>query len=676
MAKSAGSKYYLFSLFGWLSSTPDNLTREERENGFRASGKSLQDKSAGVKSRYYEETTPNQNTVEHFSELEEMAESDIINPIVELYAEECTQPDVASKKTVWFECVDGGVEEDLNQMLERVGVENLIYSVAYSVCATGNAYWRVLRSRENGVEKVVSVPTPSIERIYDETTRRLLGFDWAGNTPYGDQEIVIGSKSIFAPWEFIHFRRLKDTTTEYGVSLLSSVWPLYKKIRLAVDHMVQYRMQMMPTRHAMMIDVDEQGLLESAETVNMMKMLMRNSVLMDARNGYMDSRYHPPGMDSILYFPKRKDDTTSIETLQGTTEVPDVYDLDLLYKKLFAAARVPKAYVGFEENTGIAQASLVSQDIRFARMIRVLRKPLIEGLMKLGQLHLALKGINPESYKLEVHMSRISALEEELNAATLERQADMANTLVNLCQTLEIPNREIIDLVFREYLHVPRHFVDLAKLAAAVEQAVGASTGEGAGAVGGMGGGFSGGLGVGGMGDENADFTADTGGNDLAGLEDELGLGGEDPTKNIPQERGKPPWKGVPLVEADKRKLREAIYRIKSGRKILSESKVGDKEKLTEVTRSVRHVRNVARQISDIQRSGKSSLVEVYAKVNPFISESLPNFSNLTEEKAKIIKIAEASEARIVSAPSFQRAPQEVHEAVRIAKNIRRKARA
>lgn len=674
--KSAGSQLTLWRLFGWMRSSPINLTKQEREKSFGNLGELLSKRAA--RSYYHEQITPQTDIIGHMVEMQEMARSDIINPLLDLYAEECTQPDVNTEKIVWYECSDGGVEEELNNMLERIRVDDQIYSIAFNVAATGNDYRRILRSEENGIEQMVGVDVGDMERLYDETTRKLIGFRWRDQEPTEENGLRLGESTasmIFAPWEFVHFRRLVHSDTEYGVSILDSVWSLYRKIKMAMDQMVQYRLHMMPTRHAIMIDTGDQTILESAETVNILRNLVRNAVLIDPAEGVLESRFNPPGLDSMLYFPKRTDENTEITTLPGDKDVPDVYDLDLLFKQLFASSRIPKAYMGFEENTGIAQASLVSQDIRFARMVRVLRKPLIQGFHRLAELQLAFKGLDPSNYKIEVHMSKISSIEEEMNATMLEKQAAFASTLTGICQTLEIPNREIIDLVFREYLHVPRRFVDLAKLAAAVEQAIGGSGEEEE-----MAGGapFGGGLGGGDFGDLGGDL----GGGELDSLGDELGVEGGGGDEEISLESNIRRRKPVPLTEGTARRMANVLKTISSKRRSLTEGRLTEEQKkaveVRENALDVRlwEMRQAVKSISDMTLQGRTSLVEPFtATVGRVNTESaLPVKETLAETKQGLVELGKAA----IKKPSIfeeQKTKGETHPAVKARQNMRESAR-
>lgn len=489
----AGKFANLWKLFGYFDAAPVNLTPKERTS--MGLGPSLLDSM----SWYQGQTSPSGDHSAHLDELQEMTKFEFIQPIVELYAEEATQPDTSKGKTVWYECNDSEIEKDLNKMLDRINNEDLVYPIAFDLAGFGNHIRRVLRNEEDGITQLVPCELKEIERIWEPTTRRLVGFNWKDNPPAPSEAVTVGNQPLFAPWEFVHFRRLgRSTKTEYGEALIEHLFPLYRKIKLAVDQMLIFRLNSMPNRFAVMIDVGTQSVSEAMETVNMFKNHFRSSLSIDGKS--FEARHNPMALDSMMFFPKPKDSNTEVTTLQGTADVPDVPDLKLLFNMLFGAARVPKAYLGFEEDAGgLAKASLVTQDMRFARLTRVLRRPVVVGYHRLAQLQIAFRGKDPKNYQVKVHMSKICALEEEVKATMMEKQANMAQTIIGICQMLTIPNKDIVELVFREILHLPNNFINVAKLAMSVQQAVGMPQQDQ-----GMGG--PGGPGMGGAGDLGGDL--------------------------------------------------------------------------------------------------------------------------------------------------------------------------
>ena len=56
-------------------------------------------------------------------------------------------------------------------------------------------------------------------------------------------------------------------------------------------------------------------------------------------------------------------------------------DVEYLRDKLFAALKIPKAFLGYDENTE-GKATLAAQDIRFARTIDRIQRIILSELIK------------------------------------------------------------------------------------------------------------------------------------------------------------------------------------------------------------------------------------------------------------------------------------------------------
>ena len=84
-----------------------------------------------------------------------------------------------------------------------------------------------------------------------------------------------------------------------------------------------------------------------------------------------------------------------IETLPGASNLGEIQDIEYLQKKMLAALRVPKAFLGFEDVVGEGK-SLALMDIRFARTINKVQKSLIHELNKIALLHLLILGFEDE----------------------------------------------------------------------------------------------------------------------------------------------------------------------------------------------------------------------------------------------------------------------------------------
>jgi hypothetical protein len=78
------------------------------------------------------------------------------------------------------------------------------------------------------------------------------------------------------------------------------------------------------------------------------------------------------------------------QSIQGETT-----DVEYIQKKLFAALKVPKAYLGYEEGLG-SKATLSQQDIRFARTIARIQRTVLAEMNKLAIIHLYCNGYSGE----------------------------------------------------------------------------------------------------------------------------------------------------------------------------------------------------------------------------------------------------------------------------------------
>lgn len=84
---------------------------------------------------------------------------------------------------------------------------------------------------------------------------------------------------------------------------------------------------------------------------------------------------------------------TKVESLAGATHATATEDVEYIQSKMFAALKVPKPYMNFDENLS-AKASLSQMDVRFSRTIQGFQKIIVAELNKLAMIHLFAKGFD------------------------------------------------------------------------------------------------------------------------------------------------------------------------------------------------------------------------------------------------------------------------------------------
>ena len=234
--------------------------------------------------------------------------------------------------------------------------------------------------------------------LHDKISSRELRFTWKNK----DME--------FQAWEVAHFRLLgDDRKLPYGTSMLDKVRRIWKQLLLAEDAMLIYRTSRAPERRVFKVFVGNMDDKDIEAYVQRVANKFKRDQIVDQRNGQVDMRYNQMAVDQDYFIPVRDPSQSSpIETLPGAQNLGEIADIEYIQKKLLAALRIPKAFIGFEEIVGEGK-SLAIMDIRFARTINRIQKSLIQELNKIALVHLYLLGLEDELNNFTLSLTNPSA---------------------------------------------------------------------------------------------------------------------------------------------------------------------------------------------------------------------------------------------------------------------------
>tara|TARA_A100000164_G_C21876481_1_gene757867 strand:- start:652 stop:1587 length:936 start_codon:yes stop_codon:yes gene_type:complete len=138
-------------------------------------------------------------------------------------------------------------------------------------------------------------------------------------------------------------------------------------------------------------------------------------------------------MQNILedfYIPVRgNDQATKIENLNGL-QWNGIEDVEYLRNKLFAALKVPKAFMGYDENVE-GKATLAAQDIRFARTIERIQRIVVSELYKIALVHLYTQGYRDEQLgNFELSLTNPSIIYDQERVALMKEKTDLAAQMI------------------------------------------------------------------------------------------------------------------------------------------------------------------------------------------------------------------------------------------------------
>ena len=172
---------------------------------------------------------------------------------------------------------------------------------------------------------------------------------------------------------------------------------------------------------------------------------MKKAPLMDPNTGNYNLKYNQQNLLEDFFIPVRGNDTsTKIDTTKGL-EYNGIEDVAYFREKLFAALKIPKAFMGYEKDlTG--KATLAAEDIRFARTVERLQRIVISELTKIALVHLYAHGYTNESAaNFTLSLTNPSIIYDQERIALFKEKIDLAK---NAMEAGILPRDFMYDKIF------------------------------------------------------------------------------------------------------------------------------------------------------------------------------------------------------------------------------------
>ena len=337
--------------------------------------------------------------IDLFRDYDTMDMDPILASALDIYSDECLTTNELGKMLV-VHAEDDNIKGIItNLFYDILNIEHNLWSWTRNLCKYGDFYMRLHISPEYGVYQIEPISAYNVERI--ENTDPL-------NKNYVKFQIRPTDTSQVETLEFFectHFRLLSDSNfLPYGKSMIEGARRVWKQLSLLEDAMLINRIMRAPERRIFKVDV---GNIPPQDVDSYMEKLitkMKKVPYVDPQTGDYNLRFNLQNMVEDYYLPVRGSDSgTSIETLSGI-EWTGIDDIEYVRNKMMAALKIPKAFLGYEEELS-GKATLASEDVRFARTIQRIQKTIISALEQIAIVHLYSQGYRDETlvnFKLEL----------------------------------------------------------------------------------------------------------------------------------------------------------------------------------------------------------------------------------------------------------------------------------
>jgi hypothetical protein len=360
-------------------------------------------------------------------------------------------------------------DEDIQKILynlfyDVLNIEFNLWSWIRNMCKYGDFFLKLEIAEKFGVYNVIPYTAFHIERVEggigtdpetgEETNPQDVRFrfepDGVSTSTYGYYNVPNAgnqaSSIIFDNYEMAHFRLLSDMNfLPYGRSYIEPARKLFKQYTLMEDAMLIHRIVRAPEKRIFYMNV---GAIPPNEVDAFMEKTLsklKRTPFIDEKTGEYNLKYNMQNILEDYYIPVRgNDQATKIENLNGL-QWNGIEDVEYLRDKLFAALKVPKAFMGYDENVE-GKATLAAQDIRFARTIERIQRIVVSELYKIALVHLYTQGYRDEQLgNFELSLTNPSIIYDQERIALMKEKVDLA---AQMMENKLLPTEWIYENIF------------------------------------------------------------------------------------------------------------------------------------------------------------------------------------------------------------------------------------
>jgi hypothetical protein len=374
-----------------------------------------------------------------YSEYDSMDTDAIVASALDIIADESTLKNDMGE-VLQIRSSDEDIQNILyNLFYDVLNIEFNLWVWIRSMCKYGDYFLKLEISEKYGVYNVIPINAFHMERqdgynIENPASTRFKfhpgGVIAASDFSYSGMGGNDDESKYYDNYEIAHFRLLSDTNfLPYGRSYLEPGRKLFKQYTMMEDAMLIHRIVRAPEKRIFYINV---GNINSNEVENFMQKTiskMKRTPYIDQKTGDYNLKYNMQNLLEDFYIPVRgNDQATKIDNLGGL-QYDGIQDVEYLRDKLFAALKVPKAFMGYEKDlTG--KATLAAEDIRFARTIERIQRIILSELKNIALVHLYTQGYTDENLtNFDISLTTPSIIYDQERIALLKEKVELANSM-------------------------------------------------------------------------------------------------------------------------------------------------------------------------------------------------------------------------------------------------------
>ena len=371
-----------------------------------------------------------------YSDYEAMDYDSLIAPALDIISEESTLKN---------EYGDVLTIKSSNESVKRV-LHNLFYDVlniefnlpswVRQMCKYGDFYLHLQISEKFGIYNVLPLSVYQVvrEEGTDPENPSYVRFILDPNGLSQSQTYTARKSDQMAleNYEVAHFRLLSDANyLPYGRSYLEPARKVFKQLILMEDAMLIHRIMRAPEKRVFYMNVGGIPPNEIDSYMEKTVAKMKKTPYIDQNTGDYNLKFNVQNMTEDFYIPVRgNDSSTKIETTKGL-DYDGTQDIEYLKNRMLAALKIPKAFLGYDENLE-GKSTIAALDIRFARTIERLQRTIVSELQKIALVHLYTQGFtDADLVDFELKLTGPSIIFEQEKVELYKSKVELSNSILD-----------------------------------------------------------------------------------------------------------------------------------------------------------------------------------------------------------------------------------------------------
>ena len=371
---------------------------------------------------------------ELFRDYEVMDSDPIISSALDIYSDESTVDNVEGR-VLKVKTDNPKVAKILHNLFyDILNIEFNLWPWIRNMTKYGDFFLKLDILDKHGIMNVRPLSVYETNRLEEHDPNDPRKVEFQVTEPQGRYKTTTGdtNEELFQNYEIAHFRLYGDANfLPYGKSMLEGARKVWKQLTLMEDAMLIHRIMRAPEKRVFKLDI---GNIPPNEVENFMQQVinkMKKIPVIDQNTGEYNLRYNIESVTEDYFLPVRGGDSgTEIDTLPGLANDNAIDDIEYLRNKMMAALKVPKAFLGYDEQIG-SKATLAAEDVRFARTIERLQKVVCAELEKIAIVHLYTQGFDDaELIDFELELTNPSMIHMQEKLELLTQKQEIANNLM------------------------------------------------------------------------------------------------------------------------------------------------------------------------------------------------------------------------------------------------------